>query len=490
MRKRGYFFCFIFWLVISSSIYAFDRQEARLKTLQKDLDAILVSRTIRSAQVGVYVISLRQEDGIIYARNQEKSFIPASCMKLFTSAAALDTLGSQYTYKTIIYQKGNLDTNGVLQGDLIIRGSGDLSLSGRYRNKRTLAIPEELADQLLAAGIRKVAGNLVGDATYFDNRELGWGWSHDYLDAWYAARVAALSFNDNCIDAYVSGNDKVGEPAVIRFDPPTNYATAINKVTTTKRGTRASIRWDWIPGTQQIEFRGTVPQRSGAILHYIAVDNPTMYTLTVLKEVFAQKGISISGQLLEIHQPLPSPVNGECKPVASYTSPSLSELLKRVNKNSQNFFAEQLLKTTGAVKYNDGSYDAGVKVVQEIMQRAKIDVEGFEQVDGSGLSAYNQVSPEQMVGILKYMYRHPEHQVYYDSMSIPGVDGTLRSRFKNLSSRMRGKTGSIKMVTSLAGYLTTKSGEPVAFAILFNNMANRWSAVTVEDKIITRLAEF
>jgi serine-type D-Ala-D-Ala carboxypeptidase/endopeptidase (penicillin-binding protein 4) len=490
MRKWGYFFCFFFWGVLSSSLYAFDKQEVRLTWLQKDLDEILASRTVRSAQVGVYAVSLREKDGIIYARNQEKSFIPASCMKLFTTAAALDTLGCSFTYKTTIYQKGTVDTQGVLHGDLIIRGVGDPSISGRYRNRKTTAIPEELADQLLAAGIRKVQGNLVADATYFDNHELGWGWSYDYLDAWYAAKVAALSFNDNCIDAYVSGNDKVGEPAVIRFDPPSNYATAINKITTTKRGTRSSIRWDWVPNTQQIEFKGTVPVHSGAILNYIAVDNPTMFALTVFKETFAKKGIQISGQAIAIQQPLPSPINSGCKPVANYTSPQLCDLMKKVNKNSQNFFAEQLIKTTGAVKFQEGSYNAGVKAVEEVMQRAKIDLEGFEQVDGSGLSAYNQVTPEQMVGILKYMYRHVDHQTYYDSLSIPGVDGTLRSRFKNLSSRMRGKTGSIKMVSSLAGYLTTKSGEPIAFAILFNNIPNHWSAIAMEDKLVSRIAEF
>ncbi|MFB3895522.1 MAG: D-alanyl-D-alanine carboxypeptidase/D-alanyl-D-alanine-endopeptidase [bacterium] len=490
MRKWGYFFCILFLGILASSLYAFDKQEARLKTLQKDLDEILASRSVRSAQVGVYVVSLRQEDGIIYAKNQEKSFIPASCMKLFTSAAALDTLGSNYTFKTNIYAKGIIDAQGVLHGDLIIRGSGDPSISGRYRNRKVTAIPEDLADQLLATGIRKIQGNLIADASYFDKQELGWGWSHDYLDAWYAARVAALSFNDNCIDAYVSGNDKVGEPAIIRFDPPTNYATAINKITTTKRGTRASIRWDWIPNTRQIEFRGTVPVRSGAILHYIAVDNPTMFALTVLKETFARKGIQITGQLFDIQQPLPSPITPEFRVVASYASPELGVLMKKVNKNSQNFFAEQLLKTTGAVKYQSGTYDAGVKAVQSLMQRAKIDMEGFEQVDGSGLSAYNQVTPEQMVGILKYMYRHAYNQTYYDSLSIPGVDGTLRSRFRNLSSRMRGKTGSIKMVSSLAGYLTTKHDEPIAFAILFNNIPNHWSAIVAEDKIVNRLAEF
>ncbi|MCX7918418.1 MAG: D-alanyl-D-alanine carboxypeptidase/D-alanyl-D-alanine-endopeptidase [bacterium] len=490
MRRIGYFLNLIFCLAITAIVFAVDKPDVRLKELRKDLDEILASRTIRSAQVGVCIVSLRPDNGVIYAHNAEKAFIPASCMKIFTSAAALDTLGSQYTYKTVIYQKGKIDSNGVLQGDLIIRGTGDPSISGRYRNKNVLAIPQEFADQLLAAGIRKVQGNLIADATYFDNRELGWGWSYDYLDAWYAAKVAALSFNDNCIDVYIRPGKNVGDPAVIRFNPPTNYATAINKITTAHRGTRASIRWDWIPNSQQIEFRGSVPLHSGETLHYIAVDNPTMYTLTVLKETFEQKGIQITGHLLEIRQPLPSPINMDCKPVANYTSPPLGELLKKVNKNSHNFFAEQLLKTVGAVKYQDGSYDAGVKVVQELMQRAKIDSEGFEQVDGSGLSAYNKVTPEQLVGMLKYMYRHPEHQSYYDSFSIPGVDGTLRSRFKGLGSRMRAKTGSIKMVSSLAGYLTTKSGEPVAFAILFNNMANRGAAVAVEDKIVNRLAEF
>lgn len=121
MRKWGYFFCFFFWGVLASSLYAFDKQGLRLKTLQKDLDEILTSRTVRSAQVGVYAVSLREEDGIIYAKNQEKSFIPASCMKLFTTAAALDTLGCNFTFKTNIYQKGTVDAQGVLHGDLIIQ---------------------------------------------------------------------------------------------------------------------------------------------------------------------------------------------------------------------------------------------------------------------------------------------------------------------------------------------------------------------------------
>lgn len=454
------------------------------------IDGLLDKKSLQTAQIGMYFISLNNPGSPIYTRNGDKSLIPASCMKLVTSAAVLDYLGPDYTFETKVYAKGTVTNDGVLHGNLILYGTGDPSMSDRFPPHRITAALESLADQVKKAGITRIEGNVIGDGTYFDNHEIGEGWSHTYLHDWYAAKVTALALNDNCINFKVIGGKKSGDPASVEFCPETAYAKLVNGVRTVRHGSKNGIGYDRAMGSKDIHIFGTIPAGQSSGISWVSVDDPIEFTAQVFKEVLEGKSISVSGQAVPIRQPQPSAVTADAKEIAKHISPPLSELLKPVLKNSQNLYAEMLLKTLGKVKYGEGSYDKGLKAVRDFMEKNGMDLTGYEQFDGSGLSPYNHISPHQLVEILNTMHRHKYAQVFYDAMSIPGKDGSLKSRLHDLSNVMRGKTGGIKNVRTLTVYLTTKSGETLAFSIMSNNFKSREAVRLMENALVEKLAQF
>lgn len=459
-------------------------------SLRQVCESAVHRKGLSNAQVGVFIAPLNHPDKPVYTYNADMSCVPASCMKLVTSAAVLDYLGPEYRFKTHVYQKGTLLTNGVLKGDLVIYGVGDPSMSDRYAPHKITAALEHLADQVAERGIRQVDGNIIGDGTYFDNQEIGTGWSFSYLEDWYAAKVTAIALNDNCLNFEIIGGKKPGAPASVDFVPKTRFMLVDNQVKTVSGRGRSRVSYTRDVNSDILRIKGTIGpnQRSGFM--WASVNDPLHYAADVFREILIAKGIEVRGRSMANRYPNPTVITKDCQPVAMYESPPLKELLKAVNKNSQNLYAEMLVKTLGKVKYGQGSYEKGLKAVKDFLATTNADLKGYRQVDGCGLSPYNEITPRQLGMVLAKMSEHKYSQTYYDSMSIPGVDGSLRhSRLSDLTHQVRGKTGGIKGVRSLSGYITTRSGEEMVYSFMSNHIARREYAQAMENAVLHKLAE-
>jgi D-alanyl-D-alanine carboxypeptidase/D-alanyl-D-alanine-endopeptidase (penicillin-binding protein 4) len=434
------------------------------------LDALLDGRPVERAFWGVEFVDARTGD-VLYARNAERHFVPASNMKLIVTATALDQLGSDYTYRTSIYTNGRIE-GGTLVGDLILYGRGDPNLSGRYTTGPT-AIFTALADSLRARGVERVEGRVVADESYFDADYTRPDWEAYDLLWWYAAPVSALSFNDNSIDFTIRPGP-VGQPPAISGTPATSFWSLQNTALTVARldSTDAPLDFTRVPGTNRVIAYGAVEAGSPEDTESFSVVNPAGYTATVFRETLEASGISVAVDSVSvISDPALSPVDSSSTLLAEHVSPPLDRVISSINKRSQNWHAEQLLKTLGKLERGTGSFRDGIAVEREFLERIGIAPEAVEIRDASGLSANNLVTPHALTTVLRVMLRHPHADVFFTSLPAAGGDGSLRTRFAQgpAAGRVYAKTGSIQNVNSLSGYLVPTPSDTLAFSILANN---------------------
>jgi D-alanyl-D-alanine carboxypeptidase/D-alanyl-D-alanine-endopeptidase (penicillin-binding protein 4) len=470
------------------------RNPGAVVQLQDQLDDILSDSSFSNAQWGVVVQSLETGE-YLYRRNENKSFMPASNMKLFTTAAALVKLDSHYKYVTSLLTGGRIE-KGVLVGDLIIRGSGDPTISGRFNGGNVLKTFEDWADSLTARGVNEVDGNVIGDDNYFDDADVASGWCLDWNEDvyWYSAYISGLSFNDNCVDATIEPGDSVDQLAKITLQPRTDYITLYDEITTAPPESTTTIDYYRDRGTNIIYARGRIPIGKPRVSESLTVSNPTLYAATVLKETLQRKGIRVRGQAKDVDD-IPGFETG-CQgrlTFATYTSPPLAEIVKVINKRSQNLYAEQVFKTIGKEVKGQGSIAAATEVAKELFSKIGIDPNTLMISDGSGLSRLNMVTPAQIVTLVRYMSKQSCWKEFYESLPIAGIDGGLQDRMKGTKAEnnLRAKTGFIQYVRTLSGYVLTRDGERLVFSLLANNYTvPTRKANHLQDMICVRLADF
>ena len=316
--------------------------------LVESINAVLDSTAFENAFWAVKIIDLASGE-TVYERNAKKSFIPASNTKLYTTAAALDLLGPDYRYRTGLYIDGEIDEEGALQGNLIVRGSGDPVIGGRFNEGDLTQVFRAWADSLQAAGITRIEGDIVGDDDVFDDLPLGYGWSWDDETYWYAAEISGLSFNDNNVDFAIEGQD-VGAPAQVRWEPfGTDYIQVVNATQTIHPDSSIDEGYARERGTNTIHLSSLVP--SGRTdTESLTIANPTRFFAYVLRESLLRSGLPVAGRPVDVDEmPIkPDYENGELRRIAVHTSPPLAEIAAVVNQQSQNFYAEALVKTLGA----------------------------------------------------------------------------------------------------------------------------------------------
>ncbi len=466
-------------------------QISSIDRLRAELGAKFEDPNFFNANWGVVIQSL-QTGEIIYQRNEQKSFMPASNMKLFTTSAALTSLTPDFRYTTSLIANGSIK-GGFLDGDLILKGSGDPTISGRYNSGKVTETFEQWADSAKAKGITEIKGNLVGDDNCFDEDFYGDGWDANYETDWYAAQFGGIMFNDNCADFTVVPGDSIGAPAKVAWMPDTKYISVLNETVTAAPESSYYISFYRERGSNIIHVRGRFPVNKPTWNESIAIDNPTMYTMTVLKEVFEAKGIKVDGFAKDIDAFKTLPLYTATTQIASFTSIPLSEIVKTINKPSQNLYAEQLFRTMGMVFYKQGGMTTGRYVAHPIFARWGMDTTRLQIVDGSGLSRLNLVSPSNIVGLLTGMYQGKYFQPFYESLPIAGVDGSLKNRMKGTKAEnnVHGKTGFIGYVRSLSGYVTSVDGEMFAFSMIANHYTVPTSmAEKIQNEVCVRLANF
>lgn len=469
--------------------------------LAATIEETLGTDTYEGAFWGIQIVNLRSGT-VLYSQNASRNFVPASNVKLLTSAAALDQLGPEYRYRTDVFVDGPIE-DGVLKGNLIVRGSGDPTIGGHEQKEDPTQVFRRWADSLKALGITHISGNIIGDDSRMDETPLGHGWSWSDITYAYAAEIGGLVFNENTVDLRVRGRD-VGQPASIEWDPfNTDYVTVLNRSRTVPWRTEDDEEYQRTIGTNTIHVTTTVhPNRTEQ--ESITITDPTLYFVHVLREALLREGISVGGTPADLDETA-SPVrygSDAVRSVASYTSKPLAQITRTLNHESQNLYAEQLLRTLAVEvppetdeDLDPGSSALGVKAVRETLAAAEVDTSRIQLVDGSGLSRQNLVQPQSIVRLLQYMWTHRDpaaSSAFYDSLPKGGEEGTLEYRFQgNAPARanVRAKTGTLSNTSSLSGYVTSERGTPLAFSVFCNHhLAESGQVRSAQDVIVNALA--
>lgn len=455
--------------------------------LRQDLTAILAAPPLQRGYWGVLVKSLKSGE-TLYALNAGKLMMPASSLKIVTLAAAADQLGWDFTYETRILAVGAVN-EGVLDGDLLVVGSGDPSLTDTITPPPFAA----WADQLRASGISAVNGRIIGDDNTLDDEPLGMGWSWDDLPEAFAAGVGALQFNDNMARVTVTAGSTVGAPAVVVIEPDAAGLVVRNQLTTGEADSSGLVHLRRGPGSTELEVRGSLPLGNPPAVRLVSVDNPTMFFVSALRQALIAGHIEVRGPAVDIDEIADAPARERGVTVVAHRSPPLSTLAVRLMKESQNQYGETLLRTLGALA-GTPTAAGGATAAGAIVKSWGLGDGDVIQRDGSGLSRYNYVTPQALVAILAHVDRDETLRGPFEaSLPIAGIDGSLTNRMKGTAAEgnARAKTGSMSNVRALSGYVTTADGEPLVFSTLANNFETTADVVTAAaDAIVVRLAQF
>jgi D-alanyl-D-alanine carboxypeptidase/D-alanyl-D-alanine-endopeptidase (penicillin-binding protein 4) len=436
----------------------------------------------------VLVQSLR--DGrTLYATNPKMALMPASNAKLFTAILALEHLGPEFRFPTVLAARGKV-SQGVLAGDLILKGFGDPTL--------VTATLHDFVNAVRAKGIERVEGDLLVDATYFTAPRWGSGWSWDYLEDYYAMEISALSLNNNTMALVIQPGTEAGRPALISWAPPTRHMEVINETTTGAPDSPRTLRYSRELGKNRVVVRGAIPLGSQpAVLDGIPVEDPALYCGHVLSELLRQAGIPVAGRVR--YGTLPE---REATRIYQHHSAPLSEILPLFLKPSNNHIGEQLIHTILAVEKarlrqasQSGAQTPPPSIeglADALITKSGADPRAVRLVDGSGLSRLNLVTALSVVQLLRYAYQQPYRDVLVRALPVAGNDGTLRRRMRETraAGNVRAKTGTLNAVSGLSGYVTAASGEPLVFSILMNNfLAGSQPAREAQDRICVLLSE-
>jgi D-alanyl-D-alanine carboxypeptidase/D-alanyl-D-alanine-endopeptidase (penicillin-binding protein 4) len=462
---------------------------ADVSQLQRDIETVLAGPALTPSYWGILVRSTKNDD-TLYSLNAGKLLMPGSTMKIVTLAAAAERLGWDYVYDTSLVAAGSIDA-GVLNGDLLVVGSGDPSiLDGEAVASGVFA---GWAETLKANGVRTIMGRIIGDDNAFDDEALGPGWAWDDLPSRDAAGISALQYNENTVQATITPGAAIGAAALVRFAPPGSGLDLDNELTTAAPGTVPSIVARRSAGSPRLELRGSIPLASEPVIRGLSVDNPTLFFVTVFRDTLISHGIEVRGPAVDVDDVAGAPSAGDGTVLGIHRSPPLSTLAVRLMKNSQNLYAETLLKTIGGLA-GTPTFEGGRTVAGTALLPWGVSPTGVVQVDGSGLSRYNYITAETLVTVLTHVDRdNLLHDPFESALPIAGRDGTLAARMKGTAAEgnARAKSGTLANVRSLAGYVTSAGGEPLVFAIVANNFGTMPEvAIAAIDAIVVKLAEF
>lgn len=450
--------------------------------LAQAIDAQIGEPRFAFASWGIAVVSL-DTGRILYTHTPNLLLQSASTAKLYTAALVLDALGTDYRVPTQLLATGPI-LHGRLDGSLILRGMGDPTLDTPGTNTDWA---DQLALQLVADGVRDIQGDLIADDTYFSGPAMGSGWEADDLQSWFAAPSSALSVHENEVDATVTPGKVSGQPAQLVLDPSAAIPQVVNSMITTARNTRSDINLYRAPGRNTLYAFGSVPVGMAPQDFKLSMPDPAWYAGSLLRDALSQHGIRLHGTLRVQRWPQHNLVKLD-KPVVlgQVLSPPIMEILTRGLKRSQNLYLQNLLQIAGvktqAAAQNDSSTEGflsteawAIRALHTLLDRIGITPGTVQIEDGAGLSRQDLTTTDAMVRLLTYLARQPYAEQLRDALPTAGVDGTLEWRMRNTAAmdNVHAKTGSMANVRCVAGYVTTASGERLAFAIMLNNFARQ-----------------
>ena len=480
-----------------------------LPELQSKIRLSLSRPELRRGTVGIKIVSL-QTGKVIYEENAEKYLMPASNMKSYTMSTAMERLTPNFRIVTSVYAGAMPDTSGVVKGDLTIFGRGDVSMAFAFRpnaspnavlsNADYLKVLEPLADKIVQAGVKRIEGNLVGDESYFNSDALPGTWEWDDLQWYYGAEISALPILDNAVDLSVKATS-LNAPCAVQNLPMYSLFTIVNHCVTSASGNKRDLQVVKKLDRNILEISGTMPVGDRGYSGSVAISRPSQLFIEMLRQLLQQKGVIITGQnrVVNAKEKALMSVASTAAPIeiTKLESPPFSVIAAKTMKPSQNMYTETILRILGE-QFGDKtdpkstSDTRGLGVVKNFLAQAGIAPDSVIQHDGSGLSRHDLITAASNVQLYSYMARSPNAQAWRDSLTIGGVDGTLRSRFAGTAAanNVRGKTGTIDQVSALTGYVTTAAGEQIVFSIIVNGVNTGSTRTATMDEIVVALANF
>ena len=464
-----------------------------LAELRSRIEQIAHQPALEPGFFAVKIVSL-DTGSVIYEQDAHKFVRPASNMKLYTVATAFDRLTPDYHFITSAYVKEKPE-DGKVKGDLVIYGRGDPSIAARFNNGDYFKGINDLADRIVAAGVKRLKGDLVGDESYFNGAPLGSGWEWDDLTWSYGAQVSALNINDNAIDLTVKPGARVGAPVVVTTGPPAaGFMTIANRAITSARGSKNELQLYRGVGENTLEITGSIPLGDAGFIGGVAIPDPALAFVSMFRDALVKRGVKIDGRVRTVNARSggsivpntsvaspPSTIVSSPVEIASLQSPPFSLIAAHTLKPSQNQYTEIILRTLGKVRLtpmgqslmatNQDNETAGLEVVRNFLHQAGVGDSDLVLSDGSGLSRNDMITANATVQLLTFMSKHKYFAQFRDALPIAGVDGTLRTRMKGTlaEGNVRAKTGSLSSVASLSGYVTTAAGEHLVFSMMLNN---------------------
>ncbi|WP_203248819.1 D-alanyl-D-alanine carboxypeptidase/D-alanyl-D-alanine endopeptidase [Sporosarcina beigongshangi] len=452
--------------------------------LQSSIDAILLDNRMKGVASSV-AIRKASTGEIIYQSNADQAITPASTLKILTAAAALETLGENYQFKTEVLTNGKV-AKGILSGNLYVRGTGDPTLLKSDFDR--------LATQLAKRGVKKITGDLVGDDTWFDTVRLSP--SIDKMDEsyYYAAQISALTVSPNT--DYDAGTVIVeakpttrGKMPKVTLTPATAVVQVINRAKTVPKGYKNTVKIERQYKTNKIVITGNVPIGSTGKKEWVTVSNPTAFALDVFKKSLTAKGITFASSSKTVRGR--TPMNSQV--LATKNSMPLKSLMRPFMKLSNNSHAEVLAKSMGKERYGEGSWDAGLQVMQDYAQSIGLNTKEWIFEDASGMSHANKITSSQLTELLYQVRTAPWYGSFLQALPVAGapdrfIGGTLKSRLTTAPAKgnVFAKTGNLNKVSALAGYAQTSDGELLIFSVLTQNQTT--STIPILDRIATIIA--
>ena len=469
-----------------------------VRDLGQSLTQLFAEPAAAHAVWGVQVRSLDQHE-TLYRLNDQTLLIPASTLKILTLAAAADQLGWDYRYETQLLATASIE-QGTLRGDLIVRGSGDPTIHAP--DGQTADLFARWAADLGRLGIQRIDGRLIGDDNVLDGGAsepwagLGAGWAWNDLAFGFAAPGGALQYRENVVELIVEPGNQTGAPVTARVDELASGLQLVNRMVTGEPGNDSTFTLRRLPGQGTLVLGGSIPAGAPTVRRMVSVDNPTTYFVNVLRQVLECHGISVGGEAVDVDD-LPvealAGLQRQARVLITHHSPPLSEIAVEMMKRSQNLYAETIVRTLSA-HVGHGAAASGQEVVGDLLESWNVAPDQFAIADGSGLSRYNLVTADTLVTVLERMRVDPRDAgLFEDTLPIAGRDGTLASRMVGTAAEgnAHAKTGAMTSVRALAGYVDTRDGERLGFAILANNFQVPPSQIIdIVDRVVVALAAF
>jgi D-alanyl-D-alanine carboxypeptidase/D-alanyl-D-alanine-endopeptidase (penicillin-binding protein 4) len=462
------------------------RRTTTVPALAARLEPLLDAAPFDRAHWGVVIAD--PAGRVVFERNGDRLFTPASNTKLIVAAVAAALLPPDYRFRTSVYGTAPI-RDGVLGGDLVLYGRGDPTLSRRYYTTR-LAPFEALASQLASRGLARVTGDLIADASWFDSVLVHPSWESYDVNWWYGASVTALGFNDNSVDFRITPAS-AGNPPLITMAPDLDFVQFANRAVSVPADSPRTLDFNRVPGTNIVWAEGGVPVDARPWEENFAVVDAPGWAGAALRQALAYRGIVLEGRIRTVYDSSVTIQARYSAPLAEIQSRPLAAIIGPVLESSHNWYAEILLKTLGRELRGRGTWQAGLEVERRfLIDSLRVDSTSFRLADGSGLSHWNLVTPRAFVQILAGMQRHPRFQTFRDALPVAGRTGTLRNRFRGtqLFGRVRAKTGSIAGVNTLSGYAETPSGTWTFSIQLNNHTARNREALRQIDELVAAFA--